>query len=156
MGIVWDRERKEKMTIQRQTKSSIRKSILRTREAHLNTTVVLEACCYIDGLGQRLFNGGSEYRFKKYIELYMPDTFALLKERSKSLGQKDDFCLHALWRDVRCGLVHEIDPKSKSVIIGRGKTSVHLNTRDKRWPRKELVLSSPRFIDEFLKSVNNI
>jgi hypothetical protein len=144
------------MTIQRRIKSNIRKSILRTREANLNTTAVLEACCYIDGLGQRLFHGGPEYRFKKYIELHMPDTFTLLEKRSKSLGQKDDFCLHALWRDVRCGLVHEIDPKSKSVVIGRGKTSVHLNTKDKRWAHKDLVLSSPRFIDEFLKSINNI
>lgn len=141
------------MVIPNKMKTNIRKSIKRTKEANLNTTVVLEVCCYIDGIGRKLFNGGSEYRFKKYIEMYMPETFDLLKKRSNLLGRKDDFCLHALWRDIRCGLVHEIDPKSKSVIIGRGKTSVHLNIKDKRYPKKHLVLSSPRFVDDFLNSL---
>ncbi len=109
------------MTVPRKMKDSIKKAILRTRKSHLNTTVVLEACCYIDGFGKRLFAGGSEYRFKKYIETYMPATSDLLRQRSKLLGKKDDFCLHALWRDIRCGLVHEIDPKSKSVIIRKGQ-----------------------------------
>jgi len=144
------------MTIQNEMTNNIKKAILRTRKAHLNTAVVLEACCYIDGLGKKLFAGGSEYRFKKYVEIYMPETFRQLQERSTLLGKKEDFCLHALWKDIRCGLVHEIDPKSKSVIIGRGKTSVHLNTKDKRFLDKDLVLSSPRFIEDFLSSVKNI
>lgn len=144
------------MAIERQTKRNIAESIRRTREANLNTTVVFEACCYIDGLGRKLFNGGSEYRFKKYIEMHMPVTCDQLKKRSNMLGRKDDFCLHALWRDIRCGLVHEIDPKSKSVIIGRGKTIVHLNIKDKRYRKKHLVLSSPRFVDDFLKSIKNV
>ncbi len=144
------------MIIHRQVKKNIRESIKRTKKAGLNTTVVLEACCYIDGLGKKLFTGGSEYRFKKYIEEYMPVTFDLLKKRSNLLGKKDDFCLHALWRDVRCGLVHEIDPKSTSVILGRGKASVHLNIEDKRYPNKYLVLSSPKFIEDFLRSIKII
>jgi hypothetical protein len=144
------------MPIDNETKNNIKKSIRRTRNANLNTAVVLQACCYIDGLGKKLFNGGSEYRFKKYVEMHMPVTFGLLKKRSNLLHKTDDFCLHALWRDVRCGLVHEIDPKSKSVIIGRGKGSVHLNTTDKRFHHKDLVLSSPKFIDDFLQSIDNI
>jgi len=144
------------MFIQKEIKNNIKKSILRTRKANLNTVVVLEACCFIDGLGKKLFNGGSEYRFKKYINKYMPDTFKALEKRSKLLNKKEDFCLHTLWRDVRCGLVHEIDPKSKSLILGRGKTIVHLNIHDKRkdFIDKDLILSSPRFIDDFLNSIN--
>src|SRR3989338_7955618 len=134
-------------------KTNISKSIGRTRAANLNTTVVLEACCFIDGLGKKVFSGGSEYRFKKYIEVFMPDTFLSLKKRSNSLGERKDFCLDVLWRDIRCGLVHEIYPKSKSVILGRGKDIVHQNTGDKRYLGKDLVLSSPRFIDDFLKSL---
>ena len=61
--------------------ANIRKSIIRIKEQRLNTTVVLLACCYIDGLGKRKFNGGSEYRFKKYIERYMIKTFEELKNR---------------------------------------------------------------------------
>lgn len=144
------------MAIKKEMKTNIEQSIKRTRKANLNTTVVRDACCYIDGLGKKLFSGHPEYRFRKYVEIYMPETFRQLKERSTLLGKKEDFCLHALWNDIRCGLVHEIDPKSTSVIIGRGKTSVHLNTKDKRFPNKNLVLSSPRFIDDFLNSIARI
>jgi len=144
------------MTIQKEIKNNIKKSISRTRKANLNTTVVLEACCYVDGLAQKLCLGKYERGFRKYIERYMPETFALLRERSRLLGQKDNFCLHALWSEVRNGLVHEIDPKSKSIIIGRGKTSVHLNTNDKRYRDKDLVLCSPRFVDDFLNSIKAV
>jgi hypothetical protein len=144
------------MTVSTRMKNNIKKSILRTSKANLSTAVVLQACCYIDGLGKMLFSGGPKYRFKKYIVTYMPDAYDLLRRRSNLLRQKDDFCLHVLWRDVRCGLVHEIDPKSKSTIVGHGKTAVHLNIADKRYSKKDLVLSSPRFIDDFLKSINNI
>jgi hypothetical protein len=144
------------MAIPQNVKTNIRKAIRRTRKAKLRTTVVLEACCYIDGLGKRLFGGGSRGRFGKYIEHYMPRTFALLKTRSNLLGQKDDFCLNALWRDIRCGLVHEIDPKSRSAIAPRGKMPVHLTINDRRWPGKKLVLCSPRFVDDFLNSLQKI
>jgi hypothetical protein len=144
------------MAIARETKRNIEQSIRRTRKARLNTTVVLEACCYIDGLGKRLFGGHPGPRFKKYVEMYMPETSDLLRKRSRLLGQRDSFCLDALWREVRCGLVHEIHPESKSVIIGRGRTSVHLNTKDKRYLGKHLVLSAPRFIDDFLASITRI
>lgn len=137
-----------------QIKINIKKSITRTKRANLNTTVVLEACCFIDGLGKKYFSGGSEYRFKKYIEIFMPKTFLGLEKRSIKLKKQKDFCLHALWRDVRCGLVHEIDSKSKSEILGRGKEIVHQNTQDKRFLGKDLVLSSPRFIDDFLCSLD--
>ena len=145
-----------KMTIERQTKINIRKSIKRIREANLNTTAVLVACCYIDGLAQKLHLGKYETGFRSYIRQYMPKTFDLLRERSKSLEQKDDFCLHALWDQVRCGLVHEIDPKSRTVIVGRGKTSVHLNTNDERYRGKDLVLCSAKFVDDFMRSIDNI
>lgn len=141
------------MSINKVLKQNIKKSIIRCRKAGLNTTVVLLACCYIDGLGKIFFNGGSEYRFKKYIETLMPKTLKELKERSLKLRKKEDFCLHALWRDVRCGLVHEIDPKSKSVILGRGRDIIHQNIEDKRFEGKDLVISSPRFIDDFLNSL---
>ena len=144
------------MAIPQNMKANIKKAILKTRKAHLSTAVVLQACCYIDGLGSKLFTGGPEYRFKKYIKQYMPDTFAGLKKRSNLLGQKDDFCLHALWRDIRCGLVHEIDPKSPSAIAPTGKMPVHLNINDRRWPGKELVLCSPRFVDDFLNTLRKI
>jgi len=68
------------MVIERRIKNNIKKSILRTRAANLNTTVVLEACCYIDGLGRQLFAGGSKYRFKKYIRRHMPETFGGITE----------------------------------------------------------------------------
>ena len=144
------------MAIPQKMKTNIKKAVLRTKKARLSTAVVLQACCYIDGLGNKLFTGGPEYHFKKYIEEYMPHTFALLRERSRLLKQKDDFCLHALWRDIRCGLVHEIDPKSPSAIAPTGKMSVHLTINDKRWPGKELVLCSPRFTDDFLNSLGKI
>ncbi|UCD52156.1 MAG: hypothetical protein JSW27_05865 [Phycisphaerales bacterium] len=146
------------MAIQKEVKANIRKSIERTRKANLTTTVVLEACCYIDNLGKKLFTGGSEYRFKKYMEMHMPATFGALKQRSNLLGKKDDFCLQALWHDIRCGLVHEIDPKSRSVIIGTGRGPVHLTINDNRFPRTkiDLDLSSPRFNDDFLKSLAGI
>jgi len=144
------------MVIQEQMKDNIRKAILRTRKAHLNTTVVLEACCFISGLAQRLHLGEDEPGFQKYIKLYMPETFDLLRQRGTLLGKGRGFCLHALWRDIRCGLVHEIDPKSPSAIIGTGNTSVHLNTTDERFLGKDLVLSSPKFIEEFLRSINKI
>ncbi len=144
------------MAIPQNMKTNIREAIRRTRKANLNTTVVLETCCYIDGLGSKLFTGGTEYRFKKYIKQYMPKTFDGLKRRSNLLGQKDDFCLHALWRDIRCGLVHEIDPKAPSAIAPTGKMPVHLTINDKRWPGKELVLCSPRFVADFLNSLRKI
>lgn len=139
--------------ISAQIKTNIKKSISRTRTANLSTVAVLEACCFIDGLGKKIFSGGSEYRFKKYIEIFMPDTFSGLENRSIKLRKQKDFCLHVLWRDIRCGLVHEIDPKSRSVILGRGKEVIHQNVKDKRYPGKDLILSSPRFIDDFLNSL---
>jgi hypothetical protein len=144
------------MTIPETTKRNIRKTILRMRRVHLKTPVVLVACCYVNGLAQELYLGKNERGFRKYIERYMPKTFAGLRERSRLIGKKDDYCLHTLWGKVRNGLVHEIHCKSGSHIIGRGKTPVHLNIKDKRWPGMELVLCAPRFVDEFLESLDNI
>jgi hypothetical protein len=144
------------MAIPQNVKTNIEKAIRRTRKAHLNTTVVLEACCYIDALGKQLFGGDSGPRFKKYIEQHMPDTFAGLKKRSNLLGQRDHFCLDALYGDIRCGVVHEIDPKFPSAIAPRGRMPVHLNINDKRWPGKKLVLCSPGFVDDFLNSLRNL
>lgn len=142
--------------ISAKTRTNIKKSIIRTRAANLNTAVVLVACCFVDGLGREYFSGGSEYRFKRYIEIFMPETFLGLEKRSIKLKKRKDFCLHALWRDIRCGLVHEVDPKSRSAILGRGKEVVHQNIKDKRYPGKDLVLSSPRFIDNFLGSLDKL
>lgn len=146
------------MTIPEETKENIKKTIRRIKREKLKTPAVLVVCCYVNGLAQKLQLGKGKNKpgFKKYIEQYMPETFAGLRERSKLLGQKNDYCLDALWEDVRNGLVHEIHCKSGSHIIGRGKTPVHLNIKDKRWPGMKLVLSAPRFIDEFLKSLDDI
>jgi len=143
--------------IDRRIKLNIQKSIDRVSKENLNTTIILLACCFIDGLGKKTFYGGPEYRFKRYIKDFMPETYRELKVRSLKLKRPDDFCLQVLWRDVRCGLVHEIDPKSKSIILGRtGKSIVHQNTNDKRYLGKDLVLSSPMFFDNFLLSLNKL
>lgn len=139
-----------------QIKDSVKKSLKRTLALKLYTSSVLLACCYIDGLGKKIYTGGPEYRFKKYIRLNMPKTHESLEKGSVKLGQKKDFCLDSLWQDVRCGLVHEIDPKSKAVILGRGKTIVHQNVSDGRYRGKDLVLSSPSFIKDFLESIDRI
>ena len=144
------------MVIDRRMKTNIREAIRRTRKANLNTTVVLEVCCYISGLAYMLKLGQNEAGFKKYVKLYMPKTFALLEQRSRLLGKRRDYCLHALWRDIRNGLVHEIDCKCPSAIAPTGRMAVHLTVEDPRWPNKELVLCSPRFVDEFLKSLKSI
>lgn len=132
---------------------NIIKSIKRTQAANLNTAVVLQACCYIDGLGKLFFIGGSKSRFKQFIKCYMHNSFFQLKKRSINLKKKKDFCFDILWQDIRCGLVHEINPKSNSAILGCGKTIVHQNINDKRFLGKDLVLSSPKFIDDFLSSL---
>lgn len=137
-------------------KANIKKSISRIQGKRLNTTAVLLACCFIDGLGRKLFDGGSEYSFKKYVELYMPASFKSLETRSLKLAKKKDYCLHSLWRDIRCGLVHEIDPKSPAVVLGRGKSIAHQNVSDKRFTGRDLVISSPKFIEDFLTSLASI
>lgn len=141
------------MKLSKEIKVNIIKSTKRTRAANLNTAVVLQVCCYIDGLGKLLFGGKSESRFKQFIKCYMPNSFSQLKKRSVNLRKGENYCLDILWREVRCGLVHEINPKFNSVILGRGKTIVHQNIDDKRFLSKGLVLSSPRFVDDFLSSL---
>lgn len=67
-----------------------------------NYLVALGAMCYVDYFG-KLMRGkrGSERNFKKFVQTYLPQYVSVLD---------------ALYREVRCGLVHSYFPENVEVV----------------------------------------
>lgn len=130
-------------------------TLIEERTRNLHSVWVLLVCCYIDALGRELYkSGNSSCRFKRFISDYMRNTYQELENKSSSDGKHKEYYLDLLYSNIRCGLVHEYFPKSKTKIIySRGKDIVDRSEKNQEW---SLIINARRFKEDFLTALNMI
>lgn len=135
----------------------IKKTLTRIEKGtkNLYSVWVLLICCYIDALGKEIYkNNDSKCRFKQFIFDYMTVTYKELEEKSKKCGKHKEHHLDLLYSDIRCGLVHEYFPKSKTKVrYSKGSCVVDIS---KKFQNYDLVINARRFKEDFLAALNNL
>ncbi len=138
-------------------KKEIKKTLTRIEKGtkNLYSVWVLLICCYIDALGKEIYrNNNSKCRFKQFIFDRMAVTYKELEEKSEKDGKHKEHYLDLLYSDIRCGLVHEYFPKSKTkVIYSKGSCIVDISVK---FPNCDLVINARRFREDFLAALNKL
>ena len=124
--------------------------------ANLHIATALCVCCFIDAMGKYIYGGqADECKFKRFIEAYMPDFYkALMDKAHREKAPEKEKYLTQFYGDVRCGLVHEYFPKSKTMIMSKKCKEVVFGNK------QELKICLPELIKQwqkgFGKAINDV